>query len=87
MVNQPEHEHRTPQELRQALQAELEAIKQGIQDLSDEELEAASGGKFLSFSGIKAGFKKVFRSGKTPSSNSRSDSWFDDPRFPPGAWH
>ena len=43
MSRQPENEVLTPQELRQALVSRLEASKQMISELSDEELEAVTG--------------------------------------------
>jgi hypothetical protein len=47
MSNQPENEQTvivTPEEVRQSLIAEIEATKQAIAELSDEELEEATGG-------------------------------------------
>ncbi len=47
MSNQPEQENQqtaTPQEMRQALLAELEAGEQAIAELSDEQLEEVAGG-------------------------------------------
>jgi hypothetical protein len=49
MSNQPENEMQqsetiTPQELREALLSELEASKQAIAELSDEQLEEIAGG-------------------------------------------
>ena len=59
MSNQPENEIQpssTLEEVRQSLLAEIDASKQTITDLSDEELEAiAGGGKFGdALSGIRA---------------------------------
>lgn len=49
MSNQPEQENQqpetvTPQEIREAILADLEASKQAIAELSDEELEQITGG-------------------------------------------
>ena len=51
MSNQPEHENQqpksvTPEEVRQSILAELEASKQAITELSDEQLEEVAGGEF-----------------------------------------
>ena len=48
MTNQPEHENQqpetvTPEEVRQAILAELEATRQAITELSDEEIETITG--------------------------------------------
>ena len=45
MSNQPENEALTPQELREALLAELEASQQVIAEFSDEQLEEIAGGR------------------------------------------
>jgi hypothetical protein len=47
MFNQPENENQqsvTPEEVRQSLLAELDASKQAIEELSDEQLEEVDGG-------------------------------------------
>ena|SRR5690349_8227592 len=47
MTNQPENENQqtpTPEEVRQYILAELEASKQTIAELSDEQLEEVAGG-------------------------------------------
>jgi hypothetical protein len=51
MSNQPEHENQqpetvTPEEVRQSLLAEIEAGKQAITELSDDQLEEVAGGRF-----------------------------------------
>jgi hypothetical protein len=61
MSNQPENEIQpssTLEEVRQSLLAELDASKQTITDLSDEELEAIAGGGTFgdAISGIRAVF-------------------------------
>src|SRR5579884_971027 len=45
-LDQTEQSAMTPQELRQHMLEELEASKQAIEELSDEELEAVAGGGF-----------------------------------------
>jgi hypothetical protein len=44
MSNQREHETLTPQQVRQSLQAELDASPQAIEELSEEDLGSVSGG-------------------------------------------
>ncbi len=46
MSNQPENNAITSQELRQALLSELEAGRQALAELSDEQLEEIAGGGF-----------------------------------------
>src|SRR5690349_18554654 len=65
MSNQSENEMQqtpTPEEVRQHLLTEIEASKQTIEELSEEELEQVAGGRF-SFKSFARGFKagvKVF---------------------------
>jgi hypothetical protein len=59
MSNQPENEMRqilTPEEVRQSLFAEIEASKQTILDLSNEQLEEVAGA--LSLTGALVGLKR-----------------------------
>src|SRR5689334_20753623 len=53
MSKQPEQENQqTPQEMRQALLAELEAGEQAIAELSDEQLEEVAGGGLKLFKNV-----------------------------------
>ncbi len=52
MSNQPEQANQqslTSEELRQHLLTQIEASKQAIEELNDEELEGVAGGGFLHF--------------------------------------
>lgn len=70
MSNQPENENQqtvTPEEVREYLLAELEASKQTIAELSDEQLEEVAGGGIslsAAWQGGKAGYQGAKFSGK-----------------------
>ena len=68
MSNQPENEIQQSsilEEVRQSLQAELNASKQAIADLNDEELEAIAGGVKSgdALSGVQATYKLARKGG------------------------
>jgi hypothetical protein len=62
MSNQAEHEHEpsktlTAEELRQSLLSQIDATKEAVYALSDEEVEQVAGGMINPFSVTKEGFK------------------------------
>ena len=82
MSNQPENEHQqyetvTPEEVRQSLLAELEAGKQAIDELSDEQLEEVAGGSLNAFLIGVSGLGKYGRPAETLGMTRRGlKRWF-----------
>ena len=77
MSNQPEHENQqnlTPEEVRQSLLAEIDATKQAIAELSNEQLEEVVGGGILKTIG------QCFSCSR-PQTLSSSSSSFREPSF------
>lgn len=81
MSNQSENEQQqsmTPEEARQHLLAELDASKQAIAELSNEELEKITGG-----AGILSRIFGCFACGKPSGRTSANQNPFYDPNWSP----
>ena len=78
MSNQSEHENQqslTPEEVRQSLLAEIDATKQAIAELSNEQLEEVVGGGILKTIG------QCFSCSKPQKTLSSSSPSFREPSF------
>ena len=75
MSNQAENENQqtvTPEEVRQYMLAELDASKETIAELSDEELEEVAGGIGLTLGagGLRAGLRGAFNNARPAFTNA-----------------